>query len=175
MKRTAIAVVGPRARDIGEQMAEHGTFAVTTVVPSFAQLLTDSRFPTRLVILEDGPDPDCTRARIAIAQSLGSRVVLVTDDPTAGAGEGADVVVRRTLSPETLAELAAAEAETLRRSRPAPRVRPLTPITPREREALTSWRRLGNIRLVAEELNVGYQTAATLLKRARTKVKAGVE
>lgn len=174
MKKSSIAVVGPRARDIGEQMAQVGTFTVTADAPSFTRLMTDDRFPTRFVILEAAADPDCTRARIAIVQSLGSRVVLVADGQADGSGWPADVVVDRALPADTLDALAAAE-EDLRRSRRTRSPHPLTPITPREREALDAWHRLGNIGLVAEELKVGYQTATTLLKRARAKLKAGIE
>lgn len=152
-----------------------GIFTVTTEAPSFTRLMTDRRFPTRFVILEATVDEDRTRARIAILQSLGSRVVLVADGRGDRSPWPADAVVDPALPADTLDALIAAERDVLRRSsRPRP-AQPLTPITPREREALEVWQRLGSIRLMSEELNVGYQTATTLLKRARAKLKAGIE
>jgi len=171
VKPTTIAVVGPRAREIGELMKKQGAFEMVAEVNSFTQLLLDPGFPTRYVIIEEGLDRDCTEARIAISQSLGARVVLVAAGTSPSSHWAADLVVAGQLTTDAFASMAQLEAEVRRTPAEPAAPRALTPITAREREALDLWAQLGRIPMVADQLGVKYTTAATLIKRARKKLR----
>ena len=169
MKPVSLAVVGPCARRIGEQLVQHGGFAIKVDASSFTQLVSETAFPTRYVVMEASPDRACTRARVAISQSLGVRVLLIAPS-RAGAESGAEIVVDGGIAVETIRAIEAAEREA-RESRPRrTAAASLTPITPREQEAIELWVRVGRIPLVAEQMSIEYTTAATLIKRARKKL-----
>lgn len=176
MVMTSIGVAGDRARALADVLARRDTFAIAAAAATLPELVVDAAFPTSITVLEEGPDRESTHARVAIAKSLGSRVVLVLARPESQrVAWGADVVVFGSCDEEQLADLAETEErdEEWEQDRMPARRPPRRTFSERERQALLIWERTASIGAIAEEMGVTHATASTFLWRARRKLKAG--
>ena len=174
MVMTSIGVAGDRARALADVLARRDTFAIAAAAATLPELVVDAAFPTSITVLEEAPDRESTHARVAIAKSLGSRVVLLLASPESQhVAWGADLVVFGACDEAQIIGLAEPDCRPGDPPRTPARRPPRRTFSERERQAILIWERTSSIGAIAEEMGVTHATASTFLWRARRKLKGG--
>lgn len=156
-------------------IAEDPGLRLDSIEARFTDLVTASGFPGDAIVLAEEPGPALlAHARTALAAGAVVVVHAEVDDRLAAELDDAGAVVVGSGAPvaEVVAQLASARRPVASRG-PHPPSEPRRPrLSPRERRALAYYVQGRTTVQVAAEMQVGYETAKTFLRRVRAKYAA---